>query len=133
MTTNNTTIAPATDAHPDAAIIAAWEQRAAAYAVYETLAEHTGDGPYSEDELAQWTVIDLAEMLIRNVPAKTVRGAEIQLWCALYHSVGAGAGETGAALRGDLDWFDATGEELDWSDKLVLSAIRSLRAIGGAA
>ncbi len=118
---------------PDAAILAAWDKRGAAYATYETLAEHTGDGPYSPEEQAQWDIIDMAELLIRNVPAKTVRGAEIQLWCAFYHIVGAQAGETNAALRADLEWFEGRDDDLDWSEKLVVSAIRSLRAIGGAA
>lgn len=129
----NTTLKADSQPNPDAAILAAWEKRAAAYATYETLAEHTGDGPYSPEEQAQWDIIDMAELLIRNVPAKTVRGAEIQLWCGFYHVVGAQAGETNAALRADLEWFEARDDDLDWSEKLIVASIRSLRAIGGAA
>lgn len=122
MDQNSTTTA-------DAAILEAWDRRKAAYAIYETLPPHEGQGAYSAAEAAQWAIIDAAELVIQTTTATTVGGAEVQLWCAVYHSL-TGRPESDACLRADLDWFDANAEELDWNVKMMLAAIRSLREQG---
>lgn len=116
----------------DAAIIAAWDRMIAAYATYDNLAEHTGEGAYSAEEQAQWDIIDAAELVIYNAVASTPRGAELQLWAAVNNTL-TERDACAAALRQDLAWFDANGEGLDWTERNLISVLRSLRAIGGAA
>lgn len=118
---------------PDAAIKAAWQRRQVAYAEYNSLPP---DQPGLEegecetpDEKRCWVIIDEAEEVIRSTKAKTVAGVTIQLWCALYHSVGLGI-EDAAITRGDFDWLAANDERLDWSARLALAAMRSLRSMG---
>ena len=116
----------------DAAILAAWDRRNLAYAAYQKLAKESGDGDYTPSEQAQWDLIDMAELLIRSVVAKTPRGVEIQIWCALHHEL-TDSEQVKASRCGDLDWFREHDDEMDWCHKLLLTAIYSLRAMGGAA
>jgi hypothetical protein len=133
MTTNNTTIAPATDAHPDAAILAAWERNKAARAIYDALPiSDLPCGAYTPEEQALWDVMDETEEFIVSTTATTPAGVEAQLWIALGHQITL-SNECAAALRGDMDWFDANGTEIDFVQRMTLAAIRSVRAIGGAA
>lgn len=117
----------------DAAIIAAWERHKSAHAIYADLpfGEALPMGSYTPEEQAQWDVIDAAELEIQTAVATTPLGAEIQLWVSLCHSITEREAEQ-AARRCDLDYFNADEEQLDWTDRLVLSAIRSLRAMGAA-
>jgi len=112
---------------PDAAIIDAWERRLAGYDLINS-------GVLVEDSLedqACWTSIDAAEMEIRECTARTPRGAEIQLWTALYHMIDADVGADDLAMiRGDLAYFDDKEKRLDWNARLAFAAIRSLRSIG---
>lgn len=111
----------------DAAIIEAWGRRLAAYEAFAAASE--AEGPYTEAEQVQWAIIDGAELVIRTVTATSPYAAELQLWCALYHTV-TGNEATTAALRADLDWFHKHDDELDWNVKMTVSALRSLRAMG---
>lgn len=111
----------------DAEIFAAWERRRAAYEKLAELHPEDDNADYTPEERDQFGIIDAAEATIRAAKACTARGTELQLWTGLYHLFTAGEA-TDAALIGDLDWFDANDEEIDWSDRLVIAAIRSIRA-----
>src|SRR3546814_6875673 len=84
----NSTPAPdgaTTFTNNDAAILAAWDRRAAAFAILQALPDNPrGDGETPERH-AQWAIIDAAEAEIRSSVATTARGAEIQLWCAVVY------------------------------------------------
>lgn len=133
MTTDNNTIAPAPDA-PDAAILAAWERHKSAHAVYAALpfGEALPLGSYTPEEQEQWDVIDAAEAVMKNTLATTPVGVECQLWVSLCHSLTDRKDEQAARDR-NLDYFLADEGRFDWTDRLVIAAIRSLRAMGGAA
>lgn len=121
-------------AKSDVAIVAAWDSHKTAHSIYADLpfGEVLPLGSYTPEEQAQWDVIDAAELVIQTTTAQTPLGVEIQLWVCLCHSLTDREAEQ-AARRCDLAYFLADEEQLDWSDRLVLSAIRSLRAMGGAA
>lgn len=117
--------------HDDTAIIAAWDRRAAAFESLQGLPENPrGDGETPERH-AQWAIIDVAEAEICASVATTARAAEIQLWCAAVYQFDTAEDEA-PCYRGDLDYFTAQGDRLDWKDKLLIAALCSLRAIGGA-
>lgn len=112
----------------DAAMIAAWDRRATAFATLQELPENPrGDGETPE-RLAQWAIIDVAEAEICTGIATTARGAELQLWCAAVYQFDA-AEDEGPCYLGDLGHFTARGDRLDWKDKLLIAALRSLRAM----
>jgi hypothetical protein len=111
----------------DAAIFAAWDRRKAAYAKLEELRPEDISADYTPEERDQFGILDAAEETIRSSTATTARGVELQLWTGLYHLFAKGEASA-AALNGDLAWFDANEDEPDWSDRLVIAAIRSLRA-----
>ena len=116
----------------DAQIEAAWQRRVEAYAEFQSLpddAEPVVDG-YRPGERELWDVIDAAEEVIRSRVAKTPRGAMIQLWCVMYHSV-TGRDEDAAVTRGDFAALDHADSTLDWNARLTLAAIRSLQAMEG--
>lgn len=118
----------------DAAIIAAWMRHKAAHAVYAALpfGEALPLGSYTPEEQQQWDMIDAAEAVIKNNIATTPAGVEIQLWVSLAHSLTDRSDEQAARDR-NLAYFLADEGRFDWTDRLVIAAIRSLRAMGGAA
>lgn len=122
--------APPADA--DAAILAAWERRQAAYVRYQVIpfADDESD-PYSVEEKALWAIIDEAEEVIRSTVARTPKGVEIQLWVALYHSV-SGREDDEAITRGDLGRLVELEPTFDWNARLAFAALRSLHAMGAA-
>ncbi len=133
MTTDNNTIAPAPDA-PDAAILAAWDRYQTARSIYDGLpfGEGLPLGSYTPEEQEQWDIIDAAEAVIKNNIATTPAGVEVQLWVSLEHSL-SGRSDEQAARDRNIDYFLADEGRFDWTDRLVIAAIRSLRAMGGAA
>lgn len=114
----------------DKAIIEANQRRLAAYAELDRLATSSADNRSPAEE-AQWAIIDAAELVMMSSVATTPRGLEAQLWTAL-HNFYQDAEPAEAANRADLDWFNAKHEELDWTDKLFVAALRSVRAMGEA-
>ena len=116
--------------NPDAALEQAWDRRRAAMRVYNAL-------PYGEDETGRmsaeearmWGIVDESEEFIRATPARTPRGAEIQLWASLAHSI-TSRGDDDAINRADLAHFVAKDRDLDWNVRLTLAALRSLHAMG---
>lgn len=116
----------------DIEIEAAWQRRVQAYAEFQSLpddAEPVVDG-YRPGERELWDVIDAAEEVIRSRVAKTPRGAMIQLWCAMYHSVTSSDDED-AVTRGDFAALDRAEGSLDWNARLMLAAVRSLQLMEG--
>ncbi|MDZ7895434.1 MAG: hypothetical protein U5M50_11045 [Sphingobium sp.] len=112
----------------DKAIIAAWGQRAVALDTYSSLPfSETGFG-YTPDEKACWDIIDAAEEMIRGTVAATPQGIVIQLLCAMTHSTAERKADD-AATHGDLDALHAMDSDLDWDMRLILAAIRSLKAM----
>lgn len=119
--------------NPDAEILAAWERNKAARAAYDALPfSDLPGGAYTPEEQALWDVMDETEEFIVSTVAATPAGVEAQLWIALGHQITLN-NECAAALRGDIDWFDKHGTEIDFVQRMTLAAIRSVRSIGGAA
>lgn len=116
----------------DAAIIAAFERRAAAFATLQELPDRPQGEGETPERHAQWAIVDAAEAEICTSVATTARGAEIQLWCAAVYQFD-DAEDEGPCYHADLDYFTAQGDRPDWKDRLLIAALRSLRAIGGAA
>lgn len=109
-------------AGPDHVIEAAWKARQTAFFAYGKLVTN-GDTP---EEKALWNKIDAAEEVIRSSVAKTPRGVSIQLWTALYHDI-ITREEEEAINAGNFEALEAQDSNLDWSARLVLAALRSLR------
>lgn len=128
MESTTSTIAPAKGAltsHHDAAIIAAWERRAAAFAELCGQPDPATTGTGTDEQSALWAIIDKAEAEICNAIAITPRGAEIQLWTATTYLFDSAEDEP-PCYRADLDYFTEQGERRDWKDRLVIAALRSL-------
>lgn len=116
----------------DAAIIAAFDRRAAAFAKLGGLPDPVTTGTGTDEQTGLWAIIDVAEAEICTSVATTARGAELQLWCAAVYQFDA-AEDEGPCYRADLDHFTAQGDRRDWKDRLLIAAFRSLRAQGSAA
>jgi hypothetical protein len=117
----------------DADILAAWGRRSVASAIYSCLP--FSDCPskeYTPEEAEQVDIMDAAEEAIHEATAITPRGAAIQLWTALSH-IEQNKDDEAAINIMDLDWFLMDEERFDWPTRLILAAIKSLRAMGGAA
>src|SRR3546814_15551990 len=84
----NSTPAPdgaTTFTNNDAAILAAWDRRAAAFAILQALPDNPrGDGEPTERH-AQWAIIDAAEAEIRASVATTASGTAMPLSCAGFY------------------------------------------------
>ena len=118
----------------DAAILAAWEMRKAAYAAIDAMpeAKRSESGRLSPDEKLLWAGIEHAENLIAGTTATGAEAIEAKLWTGLYHTIGEPVAHEGQALlRGDLEALDAMGDALDLHVRSILSAIRSLWDMGG--
>ncbi len=111
----------------DAAIVAAFERRAAAFAALGGLPDPVTTD--TDEEASLWTIIDVAEAEICTSIATTARGAELQLWTAATYMFDTAENE-GPCYRADLDHFTAQGDRRDWKDRLLVSALRSLREQG---
>jgi hypothetical protein len=126
-------LAIAAPARPDADILAAWGRRSVANAIYGTLPFSACPGEaYTPEEKEQVDIIDAAEELIHASTAVTPRGAAIQLWTALAHIEQTREAEVAINIM-DLDWFLIDETRFDWPVRLILSTLKSLRAMGGAA
>ena len=112
-------------AHGDAAIIAAWERRVAAYRTYN-------GSPMNDEEAetAFWPVIDACDKVIHAATAATPLGVEIQIWVGLHNSAAWGSAEENAFLARDLAYMEQNEARFDWDVLPVIAAIRSLRAMG---
>ncbi|PKQ00805.1 MAG: hypothetical protein CVT74_02315 [Alphaproteobacteria bacterium HGW-Alphaproteobacteria-13] len=125
--------ATAVATNPDADILAAWGRRSVAYAIYNGLPHCDEPGtPYTPEEQAQLDIVDEAEAVINTATAATPQGVAIQLWTGLAHIL-TNREEEQAINIADLDWFLMDETRFDWGERLILSGIRSLRAMQGSA
>src|SRR3546814_721609 len=109
-----------------AAITAAWDRREAAFRAVRAMPDDPATGGNTDEQEAQWAIIDAAEAEMVASVATTARGAEVQLWCAAVYQFD-DAEDEAPCYRGDLDYFIAQGDKRDWKDRLLLAALRSLR------
>ncbi|MGH6697588.1 hypothetical protein [Sphingopyxis sp.] len=116
----------------DPAIIAAFDRRATAFLAVRALPDDPTARGETDEQSAQWAIVDAAEKEICNAVAATPRGAELQLWTAVVYLF-TDAEDEAPCFRADLGWFNAKFDRLDWQEKLTVAALRSLREIGGAA
>lgn len=132
---NNSPLATAPVARPDAAILGAWERRQNAYTAYHARPiDQPGLEPgefNTPEEKRLWAIIEEAEEVIRSATATAVRGASIQLWTCLNHSV-TGREDDAAITRGDLARLERIDTDLSWNARLALAALRSLQAMEAA-
>lgn len=132
MNATNSTTAPAKGtltSKDDAAILAAWDRRATAFLAARALPDDSTTGGETDGQSAQWAIVDAAEAEIRAAIASTPRGAEIQLWTAATYIFDS-ADDEPPCYRGDLEYFEAQGDQRDWTDRLLIAALRSLREQG---
>lgn len=120
--------------NPDAAIMTAWGRHMAARARYDALpfSDVPGLLAYTPEELLELDEMDAAEAIVHKAIASTPKGVEVKLWLALGHTLTSREDDK-AARDGNLAYFDAQDDHFDWNARLILSAIRSLRAMGGEA
>ena len=111
-------------ADPDAAILAAWNERREAFARYNALPH---DDPRENDE---WAIIDRAEVAIRGQVSKTLNGIAAQVWVGLQYSLTQRTDDAAAQI-GDIAYF-ADDERFEMSERMALAALRSLAAQGAA-
>jgi hypothetical protein len=119
MTTNSTQ-------NPDTAILEAAQRIKSAHA------DMAGMIQLPDPEAAAfWNMIDADEQLIASVIATTPQGVAAQVWASLSHGL-TDRRHNAAADRHDLAYFTPEVErDLDWSDNLLLAALRSLTAMEG--
>jgi hypothetical protein len=130
METPTITNAPTKD---DADILAAWGRRSLAHASYVMLPfSDCPSAAYTPEEREQVEIMDAAEIAIREAVATTPRGVSIQLWTALAHIEQDRDTETALNIM-DLDWFLIDEGRFDWNVRLIIAALKSLRAMGGVA
>lgn len=117
----------------DTAIIAAWDRRAAAFVEARGLPDQPTRGAMTPEQAAKWDIIDAAETEICNAIATTPRGAELQLWTAAAYLLDSalfdGFEDEQHYYRANLDHFVNQGEDRDWGDRLLIAALRSIRAM----
>lgn len=129
MTDVLTAVAGATG---DAAILAAWNRRKAAYRAMNALERDQGSdtSPVSAEKQRLLSEIDAAEEVLISATATTPAGAAAQLWTGLYHTLNSmEADEDAAVLQGDIDYLESLGKRLDWDTRLIVAGLRSLRAM----
>jgi len=125
----------------DEALIAAWRRFKIARATYSALphdepcAEGETDSPAALEQIA---IFEAAEQEIIATVPETDRGIEIKLWLALATNIDQSEIDILCAIREDERHFREDEHGLDWTDKIVFSAIQGLRELqaaekGGAA
>lgn len=122
---------------PNDAVLGAWERRKAAFARYNALpiADDTDPTYDADDQLTdaerhEWAIINDAEAAMVAATVTTPRAVAAILWTALSHSLTDRAQDE-AAVKGDLAAMLAFDERLDWDERLILAALRSLHAMEG--
>lgn len=124
-------LAKQTASDADPAILDAWERRRAAYGRYNALphSEVPGEG-YTPEEQREWGIIDAAEETIRAATAHTPVGVSVQLWVSLQHHLTKREDDE-ACLNRDIAAFDARDGDMDWTERLIVAALRSLKTMEG--
>lgn len=111
----------------DAAILEAFQRYQQAHHELVALPDDgkSYGGEDSPEQKALWAIIDRWDANIHAAPSITPEGIAPKLWLAIVHTDDSGAVED-AAIRGDLAWFEQQGDALNWSTRLIVSAIRAL-------
>lgn len=120
MTIDTTT---ATESQPSAG--QAWEQIKSKRAKLQKLADTPGSDPSAN---ALWSQVDQYERAIHASEESGVHAIEAKLWCALTHLLTDRSDEA-LALNGDLAALNERDSALDWPERLILSALRSVRGL----
>ena len=135
--TTDSTIARNAHTSAEAAILAAWERRKAAFARYNALpiaddtdSTYDANDQMTDAERREWAIINTAEAEMVAATAATPRAIAALLWTALSHSV-TDREQAAAAVNGDLAATMAFDVELDWTERLIFAALRSLKAMEG--
>lgn len=113
---------------PDAAILGAW----ASYLTWRDTLDALPDDKATVDEQAAfeapyWAECDKAEAAILEAKATTPAGVAVKLKIALAHTL-ADRKHDAALRRGDLAAL--VDPELDWSERVLVSALQSLESMG---
>lgn len=117
----------------DAAILAAFKRFQEAHAAYDA----TPDVPpesnetYTPEQNRLWNLIDRADDEVGKLQAHTPQGVACKLWLAIIHISDDPEAER-AAIRADLSWFEQQGDALDWNQRLIVTALRSLTGIAAS-
>jgi hypothetical protein len=109
----------------DIAIIAAWEAFKAAHTDLDQMDDDLL-GTETEQENAIWNRVDAAEQIVLQTPATTPQGLQCKLMVALYHRLSQRI-YSKALLAGLFEALEAKERGMDWPDRLLFSAIQSLR------
>lgn len=104
------------------AISEAWQLLTSAHRVLRSL-------PGSADDRQLWQIIDPAEIAIQSGIATGPDDVVIQIKLALLHTLPIRDDEA-VVLWGDVNSLSDRDTEFDWNARLMLSALRSLEAMG---
>ena len=104
------------------AISEAWQLLTSAHRVLRSL-------PASADDRQLWQIIDPAEVTIQSGIAANIDDVAIQLKVSLLHTLPNREDEA-VVLWGDVKSLNECSADIDWNARLVLSALRSLEAMG---
>lgn len=116
-----------TDSNQDAPILAAFAQWQAALVA---LNSRDLAGMDFATEQACWKPIDLADTQVHDLPALTPAGVACKLYIALFHN-SSDAEVQAAAIRADLAWLVAQGDQIDWELRVIVSALVALKSMEG--
>ena len=112
---------------PDTAILAAWASYCAMRDTLDALPDDRENDAQAEFEAPYWAECDKAELTILEARAATPAGAAIKIKVALAHMLSQRRHDD--ALRtGDLATL--ADPELDWPEKVLVSALQSLESMG---
>lgn len=123
MATNAHTLDNPTPATPSGAV---------AFAEWQKCMRLIEAGNPDDDTSHIWTIEDAAENIVFADDTATVTNAERKLWICLQHLL-TDADDNAAVVRCNLQPLIAKGDALDWTVRLVLSAIQTLRSVRGDA
>lgn len=109
----------------DTAIIAAWEAFKAAHIDLDQMDDELL-GTETKEEIAIWERVDAAEQIIFETPATSPQGIKCKLMVTLYHKLTQRV-DSQALLAGLFEALEAKERGMEWPDRMILSAILSLR------
>jgi hypothetical protein len=111
----------------DTAILTAWEAFKAAHIDMDQMDDELL-GTETKEEIAIWERVDAAEQIIFETPATSPQGIKCKLLVALYHKLSQRV-DSQALLAGLFEALEAKERGMDWPERLLFSAIQSLRAM----
>lgn len=103
----------------------AWEQIKSKRAQIEEFADLPGSAAASN---AIWSDIDNLERMIQASDENSPSAIEARLWCALAHLL-TDRDDEALVAKGDLAALNEREAALDWPERLIVSALRSIRSL----